>query len=88
MDDKKQRYIYEIAEDIYKCWRKVHYAAKPYLDAMLCLRTLDDKYGLEYADMVVLYFLNNATSWRGDDARRIKAELNGMIKAWNKARGR
>lgn len=36
----------------------------------------------EWADTfersIVLYFLSNATTWRGDDARRIKAELKKL----------
>jgi hypothetical protein len=30
--------------------------------------------------MVVRYFLSNATSWKGDKAREIKAELKAMLK--------
>ena len=29
---------------------------------------------------IVLYFLSNATTWRGEDARRIKAELKSLLK--------
>jgi len=30
--------------------------------------------------MIVRYFLSNATTWRGETARRIKAELKQMLK--------
>jgi hypothetical protein len=33
------------------------------------------------ADMVVRYFLGNATTWRGADAKRIKAELKSLLKS-------
>lgn len=77
---KANRSIREIAVEIAQSWgEKVHYAAKPYLDAML----EDDGSGMYYYDTmnsVVIYFLSNATTWRGDDARRIKAELKAIIK--------
>lgn len=77
---KANRSIREIAVEIAQTWgEKVNYAAKPYLEAML----EDDGSGWYYEDPmdnVVAYFLSNATTWRGDDARRIKAELKAIIK--------
>ena len=69
-----------IAAEISRTWPNVYFAAKPYLRAMQSLNTIDDSYGYEDASTVVLYFLGNATTWRGDDARRIKAELKAMVK--------
>ncbi len=69
-----------IAADIREHWANVNYAAKPYLDAMSQLNAITDDYYCDSGKSVVLYFLSNATSWRGDDARRIKAELKGMMK--------
>lgn len=74
------RPIYEIAEEIYRTWPKVNYAAAPYLEAMLSLNSINDNYIADSGKSVVLYFLSNASSWRGEDARRIKAELKGMVK--------
>ena len=34
---------------------------------------------LNSAESVVQYFLANAGTWRGDDAKRIKAELKSML---------
>jgi hypothetical protein len=73
------RPLYEIAADIRAHWAKVNYAAKPYLDAMDQLNLITDKYYMDDADSIVRYFLGNATSWRGEDARRVKAELKGML---------
>lgn len=70
-----------IAREIRKDWKNVNYAAKPYLDAMATLETMNDKYGYDDASSVVIYFLSNATSWRGDTARAIKAELTKMYKS-------
>jgi hypothetical protein len=74
------RPLHLIAADIAANWRPVNYAAAPYLDAMRSLATLADHYGCDPADHIVRYFLSNARSWRGEHARRIKAELNDMLK--------
>lgn len=69
-----------IARDIRNSWPKPYFGAVPYLEAMETLNSIDDMYYLDTAESVVLYFLSNATTWRGEDARRIKAELNSMLK--------
>lgn len=69
------RPLYAIARDIKKAWPKVNYAAKPYLDAMLDLSSINDKYGYDSAKSIVLYFLANAASFRGDEAKTLKLEL-------------
>jgi hypothetical protein len=74
------RSLHEIALDIRSNWPKVNYAAVPYLDAMARLDRITDNYGMDSAESVVIYFLGNATTWRGEDARRIKSELKGMVK--------
>lgn len=73
------RKISIIAREILQSWAKVNYAAKPYLDAMLCLETINDKYYYDDARSVILYFLANAGSYRGDTAKRIKLELKALI---------
>ena len=74
------RPLYEIAREIRKTWTKVSPYAEPYLEAMQSLNTIDDNYYLDSGKSVVLYFLSNASTWRGEDARRIKAELKEMLK--------
>jgi hypothetical protein len=73
------RPLRQIAADIARNWPKVNYAARPYLEAMATLDTIDDKYGLDPARSIVNYFLANAGTWRGEAARRIKAELRTMV---------
>ena len=68
-----------IAREIRATWPKVYFGAVPYLQAMAQLGSVDDKYGLDDARSIVNYFLANAGTWRGDDARRIKAELKAMV---------
>lgn len=69
-----------IAQEIVNEWDKVNYSAKPYLAAMLTLNSFNDMYYEDSAKSIVLYFLNNAKTWKGETARRIKAELNTMCK--------
>lgn len=74
------RPLYEIAKEIRKTWAKVYFGAVPYLDAMRSLDKITDSYGQDSGKYIVLYFLSNAATWRGEDAKRIKAELKGMVK--------
>lgn len=73
------RPISAIAVDIEASWPNVNYAARPYLDAMHMLNSIDDHYGLDTAKSIVLYFRSNARSFRGEAARRLKAELEALI---------
>jgi hypothetical protein len=76
---KQPRQIHTIAEDIQKDWKDINVYAKPYLGAMFYLSTIKDSFGRESGKSIVLYFLSNATHWRGDVARRVKAELRGLL---------
>ena len=75
----QNRPLYTIAADIRSDWKKVNYAAVPYLDAMQQLNSIEDNFILDSARSIVRYFLSNAKSWRGERAREIKAELNAML---------
>ena len=70
-----------IAAEIAKNWEPANYAAEPYLQAMGALDTIDDMYCCDTASSVVAYFLANAGTWRGEVARRVKKELNTMLKS-------
>jgi len=74
------RPLHEIAREIQTNWKTVDYAAKPYLAAMSDLESLNDQYGSDDGRNIVNYFLVNASKWRGDVAKRVKAELNQMLK--------
>ena len=78
-DETTPRTVKAIAREISADWKKVNYAAAPYLDAMGDLNSVDDDYGYDCGRSVVLYFLSNASSYRGDTARKLKAELRGMV---------
>lgn len=74
------RPINVIANEIASDWKSVNFGAKPYLSAMFSLNKISDYYGCDSAKSIVLYFLANAQTWRGDKAREIKAELKAMCK--------
>jgi len=78
-NEMKHRDLYIIAGEIYKDWNKVYFGAVPYLKAMHEMQSINDMYGMDSAKSVVRYFLSNATTWRGDTARRIKLELKAML---------
>ena len=77
--DRGPRMLSFIARDIRMTWSRVYFGAVPYLDAMSTLDSMTSKYGEDSARSIVAYFLANAGAWRGDDARRIKAELKAML---------
>lgn len=74
------RTLREIANEIKQDWSPVYYGARPYLEAMATLCTIDEAYLCDSGRTIVAYFLANASSWRGPIARRVKAELKGLAK--------
>jgi hypothetical protein len=50
---------------------------------MLNMRSCEDRYGLEYGDMIVAHALNNLMQWRGEKAREVKQLLNQHLKEYN-----
>lgn len=81
METKKKRTFQQIARDIKSTWLNVYFGAVPYLDAMLELDTSDpnESYLYDSAGDIARYFLANAQTFRGEDARRLKAELKSLI---------
>ena len=77
----KRRSLNSIAREIKSDWGpKVNFGAKPYLDAMGNLDSIHDNFYYDSGSSVVAYFLANAGTWRGDTARKVKAELKSMLK--------
>lgn len=74
------RSLETIAREIRRDWQPVWFGAVPYLNAMMALDTVRDKFGHDSAASIVRYFLGNAATWRGETARRVKAELKAMVK--------
>ena len=70
-----------IAQEIRKEWKSVYFGAVPYLDAMSTMQSAKEKYGWDDGSSIVLYFLSNANTFRGEAAKRIKAELKAHLQA-------
>ena len=77
MNDKRQ--VNTIANEILSKWNKPYFGAVPYLNAMRELHTINDMYMYDDGKSIVRYFLANASTFRGEDAKRIKSELKSMI---------
>ena len=77
----KKRTFQQIARDIKSTWMNVYFGAVPYLEALLTLDTTDSEalYGIETAGDITRYFLANAQTFRGADAKRLIAELKSML---------
>jgi hypothetical protein len=73
------RPIFEIANEIKNDWKKVYFGAVPYLNAMQQLNSIDDYYGVDSADSILIYFLANSKTWKGETAKRIKIELKNIL---------
>lgn len=78
VDSNTPRPLHVIAGDIRLNWPNVYFGAVPYLEAMDHLNRITDYFGEDDAKGVVVYFLSNANTWRGPEARRIKAELKAL----------
>ena len=75
--------IADIANAVERDWaskgKGVNFGAKPYLEAMFSLNSIDENYGLDAGRDIVNYFLANATGWKGDFAKAVKAELKARV---------
>jgi len=74
------RPLYVIAKEIAGDWNPVHPCAIPYFRALESLDSIEDDFLFDSGRSIVIYFLSYATTWKGDTARRIKKELNAMLK--------
>ncbi len=80
VQENKTLTVSEIARAIAKDWKTINPYAAEYLNAMLTIESVEDTYYADSAKSVVLYFLANAGSYRGDNARSYKALLKTMVK--------
>jgi len=77
----QHRPLNTIAAEIKSDWRtRLNGAAVPYIEGLSELRDPRDQWFRETGADAIRGFLNNAQSWRGDVARRVKAELRAILK--------
>lgn len=75
--------IYEIASVIINSWdrqKQLQSDAWLYLNAMCYLENITDYYGDDSAKEIVLRFCLNCTTYRGEIAKLVKAELKRRCK--------
>lgn len=80
MQTINKRPVYKIAEEILNDWAAPYFGARPYLAAMLTINNELENYGQDTAKSIILYFLSNASSYRGSKAKELKNELKTLIK--------
>lgn len=73
------RTLREIAIEIRREWKNISPDALECLIPMYQLDSVNDYFMFDDGKSIVLYFLSRAGGWRGDSARRIKAELKSMV---------
>jgi hypothetical protein len=84
IEKAKVRPLYEIAAEIRKDWKatskdgSIYFGAVPYLDAMFSMDSINDNFMYDSGRSIVLYFLSNAGTWKGETAKRVKKELKAM----------
>jgi len=70
----------EIAAAIRADWPTVHPYAEPYVEALEQVQGgWDGKLMYDDARSIGLYLLGNLTRWKGEEARRVKAELKKAV---------
>ncbi|WEK21327.1 MAG: hypothetical protein P0Y49_09255 [Candidatus Pedobacter colombiensis] len=72
-------HISAIAKIVRDDWKKIYFGAEPYLQAMEQIDCIDQMYYEDTAEQIVRYFLTNASSWRGEIAKAVKARLKELL---------
>lgn len=75
-----KRPIYQIAQDIKDAWKNPSPYALAYLNPMLTLNSIEDHYFFDDAERIILCFLNEARSFKGEKAKELKQELKDLLK--------
>ena len=76
------RPLHEIAQEALGCASlkgNTRTYSEAYLRPMLSLTSVQENYFADSGESIVLYALSNLQHWRGDDAKRIKAELKSHL---------
>jgi hypothetical protein len=61
-------------------WTKPYFGAVPYLEALECLDSWTDRYGCEDATFLAAYLLSNLRTYRGANAKAVRATLKAVTK--------
>lgn len=80
LEDLAKLTVAQLARLIAADWKNPYFGAKPYIVAMGNILLDNQMYGAESARDICLYFLVNASTWRGATAKAVKAELKRRFK--------
>ena len=81
LSSTQHRPLNAIAAEIQRDWRtRLNGSAIPYIEGLSELRHARDRWYLETGADAIQGFLNNAQTWRGEVARRVKLELKAILK--------
>ena len=80
MNATTQYTVKDIANLIASDWKNISPYALDYLNAMKEINDIEGTYYADSCKSVVMYFLANAGTYRGEDARAYKTILKEMIK--------
>lgn len=69
-----------LARVIKQTWPKPYFGAVPYIEAMNEMTTFADPYYCDKGADMGLYFLANANTYRGEQAKLVKAEIKRRLK--------
>lgn len=69
----------EIKADFHAKGKPVYWSAAPYVQAMFSLETMQDHFYEDDAASVLTYAVSNLSTWRGETAKRVKAEINAAL---------
>ncbi len=79
-----ERSVYDISNEIKACWKNPNRNAADYHSHMKNIVHVGEDYYMDNALGIIHRFLLWARGWRGEDARRIKKELNALIASHEK----
>ena len=71
--------IAEIANFIKNDWKNISQHALVYLEPMTTLSNINQNYFEDDGKSIVRYFLANARSYRGENAKIVKKQLNKLL---------
>lgn len=75
----KEMPVHQLGRIARRDWKEVYFGAEPYLNALGSMDKVSDNYGMDDGRSIVLYFLSNASTWRGPVAKIVKAELKRRV---------
>lgn len=78
----------EIQRDYAAKGKPVYYAAVPYVEAMRHLDNFEGRYFEDTAEDIVIRLLGNLSTWRGETATRVRAELKAALAYHQERKGR